>query len=118
MVLYEKVAATNFGGTLSFILPPEAKPLTQWSPGFTDVLLNTWARFTHGSDKLNIGLLWLFSLKVSHAESKMDVVIPLSWTELWPILHFKNLVTFCLLWSYFQWSSYLVCHLKNYKLAD
>lgn len=58
------------------------------------MLLNTWASFTHGSDKLNIGLLWLFSLKVSHAESKMDVVIPLSWTELWSILHFKTLLHF------------------------
>lgn len=52
LVLHEKLEATDLDETLSSILPPEAKPLAHWSPGFTEVPLSTLARFTDGSAKL------------------------------------------------------------------
>jgi hypothetical protein len=49
LTLHEEMAGKLLDETLSSMIPPKAKPLTQQDPHFTEVPLNDWARFIYGS---------------------------------------------------------------------
>lgn len=97
------------------------------SPHSQEVPLNARAPFTDGLAKLKpnsfrFGLLQLFRLTISYAENGYDLcsvcrIQGSSYSagpySLWRIL----LHVYCL-WACCQWCICLVCHLKNYQLAD
>lgn len=117
----------SLGGKLHLHSSPKQSHLLNVAQVFSEVSLSAWASFIDGSLKLKPkGVHWgatMLNLSTICGEPSTDMVTPLS-GRLKAILVALAIISLMnyyyvllrLLWCYW-WSSFLVCHLENSRLA-